>query len=209
MARQVPRYEGVRGRGRASHTVRVNNLTLQRRVGTRKSKRRGGRARRCLDGRWLAVAGHRLRLAQVRHLEAGLVLGQDLHEGPQLQPPLLAGDPVPVEQTEHAAGEARAHGGQTGPGSHRARACRHGSLGTPSRPAPAVLRLLAGRTTAPPPSLRTPRATPTARRRRRARLRLLTRSLSPSSALPRAGTQGFSWKCPARRWTHRSRTFSL
>lgn len=39
---------------------------------------------------------HGLQLARVRHLEAGLVLGQDLHEGPQLQPPLLLGDPVPV-----------------------------------------------------------------------------------------------------------------
>lgn len=44
------------------------------------------------------MAGHVLQLAQVRHLEAGLVLGQDLHEGPQLQPPLLAGDSVPVDQ---------------------------------------------------------------------------------------------------------------
>lgn len=48
-------------------------------------------------GRLLGPARlHGLQLARVRHLEAGLVLGQDLHEGPQLQPPLLLGDPVPV-----------------------------------------------------------------------------------------------------------------
>ena len=48
-------------------------------------------------GRLLRATGlHGLQLACVRHLEAGLVLGQDLHEGPQLQPPLLLGDPVPA-----------------------------------------------------------------------------------------------------------------
>lgn len=144
MARQVPRYEGVRGRGRASHTVRVNNLTLQRRVGTRKSKRRGGRARRCLDGRWLAVAGHRLRLAQVRHLEAGLVLGQDLHEGPQLQPPLLAGDPVPVEQTEHAAGEAAPTGARQGPVPTGLGPAAMAPLGRPAAPLPQCCGSLRG-----------------------------------------------------------------
>ena len=48
-------------------------------------------------GRLLRAPGlHRLQLAGIRHLEADLVLGQDLHEGPQFQPPLLLGDPVPV-----------------------------------------------------------------------------------------------------------------
>ena len=58
----------------------------------------GGRP---LDGsRLLGATGlHRLQLAGIRHLEADLVLGQDLHEGPQLQPPLLLGDPVPVGGT--------------------------------------------------------------------------------------------------------------
>ena len=48
-------------------------------------------------GRLLGATGlHRLQLAGIRHLEADLVLGQDLHEGPQLQPPLLLGNPVPA-----------------------------------------------------------------------------------------------------------------
>lgn len=45
----------------------------------------------------MAAVMHGLQLPGLRHLVAGLVLGQDLHEGPQLQPPLLLGDPVPVD----------------------------------------------------------------------------------------------------------------
>lgn len=37
-----------------------------------------------------------LQLGRVGDLQAGLVLGQDLHEGPELQPPLLFGNPVPA-----------------------------------------------------------------------------------------------------------------
>ena len=45
----------------------------------------------------MASVVHVLQLAGVGHLVAGLVLGQDLHERPQLQPPLLLGDPVPAD----------------------------------------------------------------------------------------------------------------
>lgn len=50
------------------------------------------------DGSRLHVAALEqvFHLPGLRHLVAGLVLGQDLHEGAQLQPPLLFGDPVPA-----------------------------------------------------------------------------------------------------------------
>lgn len=48
----------------------------------------------------MASVRHGLQLVGVGDLVAGLVLGQDLHERPQLQPPLLFGDPVPVGQEE-------------------------------------------------------------------------------------------------------------
>lgn len=38
--------------------------------------------------------GHVLQLARVGHVVAGLVLGQDLHDGTELQPPLLRRNPV-------------------------------------------------------------------------------------------------------------------
>lgn len=41
------------------------------------------------------VVSQGLQLARIRHIIAGFVLGQDLHERPQFQPPLLLGDPVP------------------------------------------------------------------------------------------------------------------
>lgn len=41
-----------------------------------------------------SVVHHVLQLAGVGHVVARLVLGQDLHEGTQLEPPLLLGDPV-------------------------------------------------------------------------------------------------------------------
>lgn len=57
------------------------------------------RVQQRLDGSRLLVASgvHRLQLVEVGDLVAGLVLGQDLHERPQLQPPLLLGDPVPAD----------------------------------------------------------------------------------------------------------------
>lgn len=36
-----------------------------------------------------------LQLSGIRHVVAGFVLGQDLHQRAELQPPLLFGDPVP------------------------------------------------------------------------------------------------------------------
>lgn len=44
------------------------------------------------------AAVHVLQLAGLRDIKAGLVLGQDLHEGPELQPPLLFGNSVPVDR---------------------------------------------------------------------------------------------------------------
>lgn len=41
-----------------------------------------------------------LQLPGVGHVEAGLVLGQDLHQGTQLEPPLLLGDPVAAEANQ-------------------------------------------------------------------------------------------------------------
>lgn len=59
-----------------------------------------------LDGCRLLGAGvNVLQLAHIRDLIAGLVLGQDLHEGPQLQPPLLFGNSVPAD--ERGRGEDR------------------------------------------------------------------------------------------------------
>lgn len=46
----------------------------------------------------MALEVHVLQLARVGDLVAGLVLGQDLHEGPQLQPPLLFGNSVPASR---------------------------------------------------------------------------------------------------------------
>lgn len=45
------------------------------------------------------VVSQGLQLACIRHIIARLVLGQDLHERPQFQPPLLLGDPVPGRKT--------------------------------------------------------------------------------------------------------------
>lgn len=49
----------------------------------------------------LAVFGsharHVFQLTRVRHVVARLVLGQDFHQGAELQPPLVLGDPVTEE----------------------------------------------------------------------------------------------------------------
>ena len=48
-----------------------------------------------LDGGLLGPdVGHMLQLGGVGHVKAGPVLGQDLHEGAELQPPLLLRDPM-------------------------------------------------------------------------------------------------------------------
>lgn len=56
----------------------------------------------CLDGSSLSFLwehGHVFQLAWVWHIIAGLVLGQDLHQRSQLQPPLLLGNPVSGGET--------------------------------------------------------------------------------------------------------------
>lgn len=52
----------------------------------------------------MASVVHGLQLVGVGDLVAGLVLGQDLHERPQLQPPLLFGDPVPADGRKRPSG---------------------------------------------------------------------------------------------------------
>lgn len=44
----------------------------------------------------MAAAVHVLYVARIGDLQAGLVLGQDLHQWPQLKPPLLFGNSVPA-----------------------------------------------------------------------------------------------------------------
>lgn len=55
----------------------------------------------------MAAVVHVLQLFRVGHLEAGLVLGQDLHERPQLQPPLLFRNPVPADRRKQRERHAR------------------------------------------------------------------------------------------------------
>lgn len=76
----------------------INNISVTKMGGKQEVRRIVG-WRWHLDGcRLLGASVNVLQLARVRDLKAGLVLGQDLHERPQFQPPLLFGNSVPADE---------------------------------------------------------------------------------------------------------------
>lgn len=64
-----------------------------------------------------SLLDHMLHVCMFRCVELDVVLGQDLHDGPDLQPPLRLGDAVPVvdrpeltphsDNTEHTDGKKK------------------------------------------------------------------------------------------------------
>lgn len=150
----------------------------------------------------MAVALRVLQLASIRQLEAGLVLGQDLHERPQLQPPLLSGNPVPANQ----AGEGVSAMGVA------PRRCRrsHGQVGPP-RSLPTLMPK--GRAFCCLKTLTQVTSEPLTELRQRGRpaqaCDSLTRSPSPSSARPQVGRGGSFCICPAHRWSRHLQTSFL